>query len=106
MVMHPAVEGCIAYTVDNPKGGVDIHSHVVLAKGARCSEEWLRLHAQTKLPAALVPTGFASVSLIPHGASRADAASMTSCGVDFVPSKDRTLRKPTWTHVNTPSVKA
>mmetsp|Transcript_31121 Transcript_31121/g.119742 ORF Transcript_31121/g.119742 Transcript_31121/m.119742 type:complete len:1123 (-) Transcript_31121:677-4045(-) len=33
MVMHPAVEDCIAYTVDNPKGGMDIYSHVVLAKG-------------------------------------------------------------------------
>ncbi|KAJ8905908.1 hypothetical protein NDN08_002410 [Rhodosorus marinus] len=88
MVMHPAVEDCIAYTVDNPKGGVDIHSRVVLAKGARCSEEWLRLHAQTKLPAALVPTGYAAVSSIPHGASRADAASLASRGVDFVPSKD------------------
>lgn len=33
MVLHPAVEKCISYTVEDPKSGVDIRSNVVLAPG-------------------------------------------------------------------------
>lgn len=58
MLVHPAVGTCRAFGRPDPRFGSEIYCCVVPKKGARVSEPWLKLHAQSVLPAACVPKKF------------------------------------------------
>lgn len=58
MMVHPAVGTCRAFGRPDPRYGAEIYCCVLPKKGARVSEPWLKLHAQSVLPAAFVPKKF------------------------------------------------
>lgn len=58
MKMHPAVATARAFGRPDKKYGMEVFCAVNPKKGARVSEPWLKLHAQTVLPAAFVPKKF------------------------------------------------
>jgi acyl-CoA synthetase (AMP-forming)/AMP-acid ligase II len=58
MLVHPAVGTCRAFGRPDPRYGSEIYCCVLPKKGARVSEPWLKLHAQSVLPAACVPKKF------------------------------------------------
>jgi len=72
MKNHPSVKDCVAFGTVRPKDlPVDeiyipeVHCAVKARKGARMSPGWLRLHAQTMLPATLIPSKFYLVETFP-----------------------------------------
>jgi acyl-CoA synthetase (AMP-forming)/AMP-acid ligase II len=58
MMVHPAVGVCRAFGRPDPRFGAEVYCCVLPKKGARVSEPWLKLHAQSVLPAACVPKKF------------------------------------------------
>lgn len=58
MMVHPAVGMARAFGRPDPRFGSEIYCCVLPKKGARVSEPWLKLHAQSVLPAACVPKKF------------------------------------------------
>lgn len=58
MRSHPAVESARAFGRPDPKFSVEVFCAISPKKGARVSEPWLKLHAQSVLPAAFVPKKF------------------------------------------------
>lgn len=58
MVAHPAVGVCRAFGRPDPRFGAEVYCCILPKKGARISEPWLKLHAQSVLPAACVPKKF------------------------------------------------
>lgn len=58
MEAHPAVGVARAFGRPDPRFGSEIYCCVLPKKGARVSEPWLKLHAQSVLPAACVPKKF------------------------------------------------
>lgn len=58
MLMHPAVGVCRAFGRPDPRYGNEVYCAIVPKKGARLSEPWLKLHAQSVMPAACVPKKF------------------------------------------------
>lgn len=58
MRLHPAVESARAFGRPDPRFGVEVFCAINPKKGARVSEPWLKLHAQSMLPAACVPKRF------------------------------------------------
>jgi acyl-CoA synthetase (AMP-forming)/AMP-acid ligase II len=58
MLLHPAVGVCRAFGRPDPKYGNEVFCAILPKKGARVSEPWLKLHAQSVLPAAWVPKKF------------------------------------------------
>jgi acyl-CoA synthetase (AMP-forming)/AMP-acid ligase II len=58
MKMHPSVGTCRAFGRPDPRYGNEVYCAVLPKKGARLSEPWLKLHAQSVLPAACVPKKF------------------------------------------------
>lgn len=58
MNAHPAVGTCRAFGRPDPRFGAEVYCCIFPKKGARISEPWLKLHAQSVLPAAFVPKKF------------------------------------------------
>jgi acyl-CoA synthetase (AMP-forming)/AMP-acid ligase II len=58
MLLHPAVGVCRAFGRPDPRYGNEVFCAILPKKGARVSEPWLKLHAQSVLPAAWVPKKF------------------------------------------------
>lgn len=56
--MHPAVECARAFGRPDARYGVEVFCAINAKKGARVSEPWLKLHAQSYLKAAFVPKRF------------------------------------------------
>lgn len=76
MRQHPAVAAVRAFGKADTRYGYDVYCAVVAKKGARLSEAWLKLHAQSMLPATMVPRKFFACSLPSLGA--ADRVSLAS----------------------------
>lgn len=58
LLLHPAVAVCRAFGRPDPRYGNEVFCAILPKKGARISEPWLKLHAQSVLPAACVPKKF------------------------------------------------
>ncbi|GAB0497339.1 hypothetical protein MMPV_008671 [Pyropia vietnamensis] len=69
MRQHPAVAAVRAFGKADTRYGYDVYCAIVAKKGARLSEAWLKLHAQSMLPATMVPRKFFACSLPSLGAA-------------------------------------
>lgn len=58
MLKHPAVATARAFGRPDERYGTEVFCAINPLKGARVSEPWLKLHAQSVLPAAFVPKKF------------------------------------------------
>ncbi|KAI0559478.1 acid-thiol ligase [Gracilaria domingensis] len=58
MRAHAAIKSARAFGRPDPRYGAEVFCAVNPKKGARVSEPWLMLHAQSMLPAAFVPKKF------------------------------------------------
>lgn len=67
---HPAVDKAKAFGRKDKRFGTEVFCAIVPKKGARVSEPWLKLHAQSMLPAQMVPKKFYYMSAIPDGMTR------------------------------------
>jgi len=76
MRQHPAVAAVRAFGKSDSRYGYDVYCAIVAKKGARLSEAWLKLHAQSMLPATMVPRKFFACSL--PSLSAADRVSLAS----------------------------
>eukprot|EP00184_Porphyridium_aerugineum_P007810 CAMPEP_0184692356 /NCGR_PEP_ID=MMETSP0313-20130426/872_1 /TAXON_ID=2792 /ORGANISM="Porphyridium aerugineum, Strain SAG 1380-2" /LENGTH=370 /DNA_ID=CAMNT_0027150183 /DNA_START=120 /DNA_END=1232 /DNA_ORIENTATION=+ len=96
MMSHPAVHGALAWVTKDEKGDSVVHCAVEPKKGARTSEKWLRLHAQTILPAMQVPRKFHLLDKLP--ASREEAEKCPDVYAAYCTPKPERLavRGPSW----------
>lgn len=70
MRSHPAVMNARAFGRKDKRYGAEVFCAIVPKKGARVSEPWLKLHAQSILPAPMVPKKFFYIHEVPMGMSR------------------------------------
>lgn len=70
MMTHPAVNRAKAFGRKDKRFGAEVYCAVEPKRGARVSEPWLKLHAQSQLLAPMVPKKFYYMSKIPDGISR------------------------------------
>jgi acyl-CoA synthetase (AMP-forming)/AMP-acid ligase II len=70
MRSHPAVEYARAFGRKDKRYGAEVFCAIVPKKGARVSEPWLKLHAQSVLPAPMVPKKFYYLDELPLSMSR------------------------------------
>ncbi|KAJ8904022.1 hypothetical protein NDN08_000552 [Rhodosorus marinus] len=75
MAMHPSVEKAVAFPVSDGSSAPEIAVAVKTKPGARVTDKWLKVHAQSILPTIAVPSKWYSISEIPVGATREDIAS-------------------------------
>lgn len=104
---HPAVADARAFgRTDARSGGADVHVAFVTLPGARVSEPWLRLHAQSMLPSTMVPRKFYQVDDLPSDVSRAALAASTGLrdmsGYTGVNAAHLHVKQPAWR----PAIKA
>lgn len=104
---HPAVADARAFgRTDARSGGADVHVAFVTLPGARVSEPWLRLHAQSMLPSTMVPRKFYQVDDLPADVSRAALAASTGLrdmsGYTGVNAAHLHVKQPAWR----PAIKA
>jgi len=94
--MHPAVSDALAFGQLDERYGMDVYCAVIVRKGARVSEGWLRLHTQTVLPAAMVPKKFYMVDRLPQG--RQELTDSENVYKDFCDPKKATrqVHQPTY----------
>ncbi|PXF48392.1 putative peroxisomal-coenzyme A synthetase [Gracilariopsis chorda] len=71
---HPAVDVAKAFGRKDKRFGAEVFCAIVPKRGARVSEPWLKLHAQSVLPAPMVPKKFYYISQMPQGISRRELA--------------------------------
>lgn len=71
---HPAVEVAKAFGRKDKRFGAEVFCAIVPKRGARVSEPWLKLHAQSVLPAPMVPKKFYYMSQMPADISRRELA--------------------------------
>eukprot|EP00178_Gracilaria_changii_P008538 TRINITY_DN2586_c0_g1_i1.p1 TRINITY_DN2586_c0_g1~~TRINITY_DN2586_c0_g1_i1.p1 ORF type:complete len:874 (-),score=243.25 TRINITY_DN2586_c0_g1_i1:3377-5998(-) len=74
MKNHPAVEVAKAFGRKDKRFGAEVFCAIVPKRGARVSEPWLKLHAQSVLPAPMVPKKFYYMTQMPAGISRRELA--------------------------------
>lgn len=67
---HPAVAAARAFGRKDKRFGAEVYCAILPKRGARVSEAWLKLHAQSVLPAPMVPKRFYYMSMLPEGMSR------------------------------------
>lgn len=67
---HPAVELAKAFGRKDRRFGAEVFCAIVPKRGARVSETWLKLFAQSALPAPMVPKKFYYIEKLPEGISR------------------------------------
>lgn len=70
MEKHPAVRAARAFGRKDKKFGAEVFCAIVPKKGARVSEPWLKLFAQSQLAAAMVPKKFFYLSKMPENMTR------------------------------------
>lgn len=70
MRKHPAVEVARAFGRKDKRFGAEVFCAIVPKRGARVSETWLKLYAQSALPAPMVPKRFYYIEKLPTGMSR------------------------------------
>lgn len=71
---HPAVEHARAFGRRDKRYGAEVFCAIVPKRGARVSEPWLKLHAQSLLPVTFVPKKFYYLDELPIGMSRRELA--------------------------------
>ncbi|CAN8071861.1 unnamed protein product [Agarophyton chilense] len=71
---HPAVDVAKAFGRKDRRFGAEVFCAIVPKRGARVSEPWLKLHAQSVLPAPMVPKKFYYMTQMPVGLSRRELA--------------------------------
>jgi acyl-CoA synthetase (AMP-forming)/AMP-acid ligase II/archaellum component FlaC len=71
---HPAVLHARAFGRKDRRFGAEVFCAIVPKKGARVSEPWLKLHAQSVLPAPMVPKKFYYLDELPMHMSRRELA--------------------------------
>jgi len=93
---HPAVNDAMAFGKLDERYGMDVYCAVIVRKGARVSEGWLRLHTQTVLPAAVIPKKFYLVDRLPT--ERAALSECENIPKEFCDEKkaERTVRGPAY----------
>lgn len=74
MRKHPAVEEAKAFGRKDKRFGAEVFCAIVPKHGARVSEPWLKLHAQSVLPAPMVPKKFYYMVKMPEGITRRELA--------------------------------
>lgn len=74
MMTHPAVQSAKAFGRKDDRFGAEVFCAIVPKRGARVSEPWLKLHAQSVLPAPMVPKKFYYVKEMPMTLSRKELA--------------------------------
>jgi hypothetical protein len=67
---HPAVAHARAFGRKDKRYGAEVFCAIVPKRGARVSEPWLKLHAQSLLPITFVPKKFYYLDELPVGMSR------------------------------------
>mmetsp|Transcript_9434 Transcript_9434/g.19316 ORF Transcript_9434/g.19316 Transcript_9434/m.19316 type:complete len:847 (-) Transcript_9434:520-3060(-) len=94
---HPAVAEARSFGKPDEKYGTEIYCAVQPRKGARLSEAWLKLHAQSVLPAMMVPKKFYLVDSLPK-----DRKELALCD-DIIATygkpnvaKPRSVKAPRW----------
>lgn len=70
MKNHPAVDVAKAFGRKDKRFGAEVFCAIVPKRGARVSEPWLKLHAQSVLPAPMVPKKFYYMTEMPEGITR------------------------------------
>lgn len=70
MKSHPSVEHARAFGRKDKRFGAEVYCAIVPKRGARVSEAWLKLHAQSVLPAPMVPKKFYYMSKLPEDMTR------------------------------------
>jgi len=70
MEKHPAVRGARAFGRKDKKFGAEVFCAIVPKKGARVSEPWLKLFAQSQLAAPMVPKKFYYIHEMPTNMTR------------------------------------
>lgn len=70
MKTHPAVHQAKAFGRKDKRFGAEVYCAIEPKRGARVSEAWLKLHAQSVLPAPMVPKKFYYMSKIPDTITR------------------------------------
>lgn len=88
MVSHPSVEKAMAFPVSDHKGGYDIAVAITTRPGAKVTDTWLKLHAQSVLPALAVPNKWYWMRDIPDGTTR-DEIAVSEDLIDFEKLKSR-----------------
>mmetsp|Transcript_11304 Transcript_11304/g.34595 ORF Transcript_11304/g.34595 Transcript_11304/m.34595 type:complete len:949 (+) Transcript_11304:176-3022(+) len=100
MMLHPAVEKAVAFPIPDSKAGYDIAVAVKTKPGAKVTDTWLKLHAQSILPALAVPNRWYWIPDIPNGMTR-DEVSVSDDLIDFErlrnrPKSKRMVQPPTF----------
>lgn len=88
MATHPSIEKAMAFPVPNHKAGFDIAVALTTRPGAKVTDTWLKLHAQSLLPALAVPSKWYWIREIPEGTTR-DEIAVSDELVDFEKLKNR-----------------
>lgn len=98
---HPAVEHARAFGRKDRRFGAEVFCAIVPKRGARVSEPWLKLHAESVLPAPMVPKKFYYLNELPVGLSRRDLSDSPllrdlSEFSGYTDVKSSHIRGPTW----------
>jgi len=99
---HPSIAKAMAFAKEDDRLGNEIFCAVVPKRGARASDAWLKLHAQTMLPSMMVPKKFFIVERLPT--TRKEIASVADVpkayGRAFKPKPvDPVVHAPAWKYV-------
>ena len=101
--LHPAVGNARAFGRPDKRYGMEVFCAVSPKSGARVSEPWLMLHAQSLLPAAFVPKRFFYKEYIETGEDRnklsMDRQLPRISGISGFSNK-KIVRSPVWTPQN------
>lgn len=97
--LHPSVDRARAFGRPDRKHGMEVFCAIAPKPGARVSEPWLKLHAQSVLPAACVPRRFYYVEDLQEEHSRGELAEhpklqRVSAITGYTSSK--IIKSPTW----------
>lgn len=106
MKLHPAVETARAFGRPDAKFGNEVFCAIVPGKGARISEPWLKLHAQSVLPAAFVPKKFFFRENLSPDSDRAELAQDKELKrISHLSgySTTKLVKRPTWNAQTAPS---
>ncbi len=77
MEKHPAVNRAKAFGRKDQRFGAEVFCAIVPKKGARVSEPWLKLFAQSQLPAPMVPKKFYYLKEVPQNMTRRELSEST-----------------------------
>ncbi|CAN8072480.1 unnamed protein product [Agarophyton chilense] len=99
MRAHAAIKSARAFGRPDPRYGAEVFCAVNPKKGARVSEPWLMLHAQSMLPAAFVPKRFffkEDLSNTEDRAALSNDQTMKSIAEFSGFASEKIIKSPTW----------